>query len=97
RIQLPSASALVPVWRRAATGDRVARAELAWMIPRDYTVTDEGCLRSTRWSTGAAERLWLPSVGEPVPPMWEALIARVLGHRIYGDIWHPAGALVTVD
>ncbi|HEY4058487.1 MAG TPA: hypothetical protein VGM39_17865 [Kofleriaceae bacterium] len=88
QIVLPAIDKLLPVWRRARS-DAKARGELAKLIPLDYQMTNDGCMRSTRASMVQAEYLWLPTTGSWVPRQWDKQLADALGGSIELAMWRP--------
>jgi hypothetical protein len=87
-IMLPPIAKLLPAWRRAAHSAK-ARGELAKLLPPDYRVTANGCLKTDREALDAAEFLWLPSTGAYVPRLWNELFGADVA------MWRGGGELVT--
>lgn len=96
---LPAADRLTPIWLRAIgpadKGARDAAAALRKLVPPDYAVTKDGCLKTERMSATAVESEWAGTVGARIPPLWTKLPGKTLGHRIDSSVWLAAGALMT--
>lgn len=92
-VVLPPPATLLPVWRRART-DAKARKDLAKLLPPDYQLTADACLKTTRRAIEDVEYLWLPQTGAWVPRLWDKQVAAAVGDRISVAMWH-AGELVT--
>ncbi len=98
---LPSAPTLIPIWKNILLGRGKARAnarrQMKKMLPPDYWLSKQNCLRTKRESIRNAQYLWLPSTGDPVPRMWHKLLGEALGHKIHVAMWQSSGFFVTVD
>jgi hypothetical protein len=92
-IVLPPIEKLLGVWRRART-DASARKELAALLPPDYEVRGDGCIRTTRESIGRVELAWLGRAGAWVPRLWDKPLAAVLGEPIHIAMWRAPDELI---
>ncbi|NVB82945.1 MAG: hypothetical protein HOV81_31495 [Kofleriaceae bacterium] len=91
---LPAVDVLLPIWRKATAGDVTARAQLAKLVPPDYTLTTDACLRTDSSWLWDAERLWFPTVGQWVPRLWEKLIPAAIGYEVWEAFWLRSAELI---